>query len=113
MGVAQGAIITELEQDAAVEVERLGDAPLRVQDRGIHVVGRQIDEAHRQVGDQAVEVQPLGAVREVGDRRARDERAAGPDRVEADADRRLGARPSEAAGNLGVDGFTLHADRHG
>ena len=59
MGGEQIAVITELEQRAPVEIERLDDAALSLLDGGVHVGGRQIDEPHRQFADELLEIQPL------------------------------------------------------
>ena len=47
--------IDELEERAAIEAERLHDAPLRILNGAIHPVGRQVDELRSQVGQEGLE----------------------------------------------------------
>jgi hypothetical protein len=109
---------------AAVEIQGIDDAALSVQDGGVDVGRGQIDEPHRQLANELLEIEPLpvrgadGLIRprapgDVGDRGDREGPAAGPHRMEADADRRFEAVPPEAAGHFGVDSFRLHAYGHG
>ena len=108
---------------AAVEIQGLDDAALGVLDGGVDVGRGQIDEPHRQLANELLEIEPLpvrgagGLIRppapgDVGDRGDREGPAAGPDRLEADAGGRFETVPPEAAGRLGVDGFRLHAYSH-
>lgn len=47
--------VDELEQGAAIEVERLHDAALGIFNGFVHLVGTKVNELHRQIGDEGLE----------------------------------------------------------
>ena len=89
-----GLRLRPLQEGAAVQPQRLDDAPLGLFDHPVHLVGRHVDEAGREVGEERLEAQPLLQFRpqglfRVGHRafslmasvRSRVARAGGPSRL--------------------------------
>ena len=52
-----------LQEGAAVQPQRLDDAPLGLFNQAVHLVGRDVDEAGREVGEKRLEPQ-LGVFRD-------------------------------------------------
>ncbi len=48
-----------LQEGAAVHPQRLDDAPLGLLNQPVHLLGRHVDEAGREVGEKRLEPQPL------------------------------------------------------
>ncbi len=53
------SVVRPLQEGAAVQPQRLDDAPLGLLDQAVHLVGRHVDEAGREVGEERLEPQPL------------------------------------------------------
>ena len=98
----QHAVRLDPEERAAVEIERFADPPQRIAHRVIDLVGREVDELRRQLGDQPLELElalyrrairrfRLAPRRHVDDFHEHEGAAIRRDRIQPDLDRKLRA----------------------
>ena len=118
VGQHEIVIARELEYGAAIEVQRFEYPPLRVDDGRVEDLGWHVDEARRQLADQAVELDALfesavvlglqtAALGDVHDRCEHEDARLGGNGIQADLNRNLRAVLTPAE-QLALDAHRAH-----